>query len=50
MLDLKISLKDCKFICNVYDKRDKFKFSVARLTPHFINHTLSVSVLFTITG
>ena len=27
ILDLNISLKDGKFICSVYDKRDKFKFS-----------------------
>ena len=30
-------LKDGNFICSVYDKRDKFKFSVVRLTPRFSN-------------
>ena len=31
--------EDGKFICNVYDKRDKFNFSVVRLTPRFSNQS-----------
>ena len=32
VLDLNILIKDGKYISNVYDKRDKFKFAVVRLT------------------
>ena len=39
ILDLNISIKDGKFISNVYDKRDKFKFSVVRLNPRFSNQS-----------
>ena len=39
ILDLSITIKNGKFICNVYDKRDKFKFSVVRLTPRFSNQS-----------
>ena len=39
VLDLNISIKDGKFIVNVYDKRDKFKFLVVRLTPRFSNQS-----------
>ena len=39
ILDLNVSIKDGKFICNVYDKRDKFNFSVVRLTPRFSNQS-----------
>ena len=42
ILDLIISLKVGKFICSVYDKRDKFKFSVVRLTPRFSNQSDNV--------
>ena len=35
ILDLNVSIKNCKFICNVYDKRDEFDFSVVQLTPRF---------------
>ena len=42
ILDLNISLKDGKFICSVYDKRDEFKFSVVRLTPRFSNQSDNV--------
>ena len=42
ILDLNISLKDGKFIRSVYDKRDKFKFSVVRLTPRLSNNSDSV--------
>ena len=37
ILNLNVSIKNAKFICKVYDKRDKFYFSVVRLTPRFIN-------------
>ena len=39
VLDLNISIKDGKYISNVYDKRDKFKFLVVRLTPRFSNQS-----------
>ena len=32
---MKVSIKNSKFICNVYDKRDKFNFSVVWLTLRF---------------
>ena len=36
ILDLNISLKDGKFICSVYNKRDKFQFSVVRVRILFL--------------
>ena len=39
VLDLNITIKGGKFIANVYDKRDKFKFLVVRLTPRFSNQS-----------
>ena len=43
ILDLIISSKDgSKFIFSVYNKRDKFKFSVVRLTPRFSNQSDNV--------
>ena len=39
VLDLNISIKDGKYIFNVYDTRDKFKFSVVRLKPRFSNQS-----------
>ena len=39
VLDLNILIKDGKYISNVYDKRDKFKFLVVRLTPRFSNQS-----------
>ena len=39
ILDLNITIEDGKFITNVYDKRDKFKFLVVRLTPRFSNQS-----------
>ena len=39
VLDLNITIINGKFIINVYDKRDKFKFLVVRLTPRFSNQS-----------
>ena len=39
ILDLNVIIKDGKFICNVYDKLDKFNCSVVRLTPRFSNQS-----------
>ena len=39
ILDSNVSVKNGNFICNVYDKRDKFNFAVVRLTAHFSNQS-----------
>ena len=35
VLNLNISIKDSKYISNVYDKQDKFEFLFVRFTPRF---------------
>ena len=43
VLDLDISIKDGKFACKVYDKRDKFGFKVVKFQPMSNNQATSVS-------
>jgi hypothetical protein len=42
VLDLDISIKDGKFACRVYDKRDKFRFKVVKFQPLMSNQASSV--------
>ena len=42
VLDLDISIKDGKFVCRVYDKRDKFRFKVVKFQPLMSNQGSSV--------